>query len=511
MASSLASVGAKRAVKNVLNNVPVRALSALATQSAQVRYDSAAPADSPSLIAKLLDSRPKVPLSDAWPNLPALETPTENAEEGKVSITTLDNGMRVASTPSSSPIAHVGVFIDAGSRYEIPQNAGIHHFIEQMAFKSTLNRSDFRLVREMGKLGANLTCAASREHMIYSADMLQQYTPEVFGTIADVIQRNYFDPLEVQDTARAYCKNNEDRAKTADIIVMESIHAAAYANNTLGNPLYAPTQNLPLYHSESLQNHAAYYFTPKKMVVAGVGVDHKEMVDLTNELFNDLGPDHDVPKEAATYTGGEVRMHAEPADGLVHFALAFETASWHDADLVPMCVLQMMMGGGGAFSAGGPGKGMYSRLYENVLNQHAWVETASSFNSIFSDSSLSGFYGMCAPNDAGALAEVLVVEAKKMAGPVDSVELDRAKKQLKSAVYMQLESRALQLEDIGRQVVTYGEVKSPDAIASQIDQVTEADIQGVAAKMLKTQPAIAAYGNLSYLPRYDVIANALQH
>jgi hypothetical protein len=28
-----------------------------------------------------------------------------------------------------------------------------------------------------------------------------------------------------------------------------------------------------------------------------------------------------------------------------------------------------MMGGGGSFSAGGPGKGMFSRLYLNVLNR----------------------------------------------------------------------------------------------------------------------------------------------
>lgn len=29
----------------------------------------------------------------------------------------------------------------------------------------------------------------------------------------------------------------------------------------------------------------------------------------------------------------------------------------------------MMMGGGGSFSAGGPGKGMFTRLYLNVLNR----------------------------------------------------------------------------------------------------------------------------------------------
>ena len=40
-----------------------------------------------------------------------------------------------------------------------------------------------------------------------------------------------------------------------------------------------------------------------------------------------------------------------------------------ESDFIATCVLNMMMGGGGSFSAGGPGKGMYTRLYLNVLNR----------------------------------------------------------------------------------------------------------------------------------------------
>jgi len=32
--------------------------------------------------------------------------------------------------------------------------------------------------------------------------------------------------------------------------------------------------------------------------------------------------------------------------------------------------LNVLMGGGESFSVGGPGKGMYSRLYTNVLNKY---------------------------------------------------------------------------------------------------------------------------------------------
>jgi processing peptidase subunit alpha len=175
-----------------------------------------------------------------------------------------------------------------------------------------------------------------------------------------------------------------------------------------------------------------------------------------------------------------------------------------------MCLLQMLMGGGGSFSAGGPGKGMYSRLYNNILNKFDWVESATSFNSIFTDSSLFGIYATCAPEKAKNLVDSISKEALNMAGPVRADELSRAKSQLKSAIYMQLESRALKLEDIGRQVMTYGRVQTPQQICQLIDSVNSEDIQRVAKKMLSTPLSLAAFGDLAHLPRYDLIQRSFK-
>ena len=64
-----------------------------------------------------------------------------------------------------------------------------------------------------------------------------------------------------------------------------------------------------------------------------------------------------------------VSQGPNPMPELGHCVLALESCPHTDADYVAFCVLNMMMGGGGSFSAGGPGKGMYSRLYLNVLNR----------------------------------------------------------------------------------------------------------------------------------------------
>lgn len=56
-------------------------------------------------------------------------------------VTRLPSGLRVASeaVPHSST-ATVGVWIDAGSRYETDASNGTAHFLEHMAFKGTTVR-----------------------------------------------------------------------------------------------------------------------------------------------------------------------------------------------------------------------------------------------------------------------------------------------------------------------------------------------------------------------------------
>lgn len=51
-----------------------------------------------------------------------------------------------------------------------------------------------------------------------------------------------------------------------------------------------------------------------------------------------------------------------------------------------------LMGGAGSFSAGGPGKGMYSRLHFRLLNEYRQVQSFSVFNSMYNDSGFFGIY-----------------------------------------------------------------------------------------------------------------------
>ena len=111
-----------------------------------------------------------------------------------------------------------------------------------------------------------------------------------------------------------------------------------------------------------------------------------------------------------------------------------ESVGHQHPDFIPFCVLNMMMGGGGSFSAGGPGKGMYTRLYTRVLNkvlgvslflilsyscetlralffQYHWMYSATAYNHAYND---SGIFCIHASSHPQSLVELTQVRLSKV-------------------------------------------------------------------------------------------------
>jgi len=428
-------------------------------------------------------------------------------------ITTLPNGVRVATLKATNPLpmSTVGVFVDAGSRHEDETTSGASNMLEQMAMRATKSRTSRKVVRDLGLAGGSVNVNSSREVMAYTADVTTEFVPLVTEVFSNIVTEPLFQQWELDEQVAHVADTLETQGGFVDeTVVLELAHSAAYPMNTLGHPLYLTKKNLPnVYSAETLRAFHAARYTGNNMVVAAVGVEHDQMVSLASQYFGEVSSGEKASDAAATYTGGDLRMFDMSKDGTLHLTLSFESSSWHDADLVPASVLQMMMGGGGSFSAGGPGKGLFTRLYERVLNRCAWVHSATCVNNIYNDTGLFTLHGHCSPQFASQMAQVLVEQAKEMKGPVTDEELGRAKNQLKSTILMHLENRYFQHDDLGRQVLTYNKVVSPSTLCSQIDAVTAADIQRVAAKMLGSNPTVAAAGDCALLPAHQDIAKAL--
>ncbi|KAK9208671.1 hypothetical protein WN944_001031 [Citrus x changshan-huyou] len=445
--------------------------------------------------------------------LPGVSLPPslpDYVEPGKTKISTLPNGVKIASETSVSPVASISLYVGVGSIYESPISFGTTHLLERMAFRSTRNRSHLRIVREVEAIGGNVQASASREQMGYSFDALKTYVPEMVELLIDCVRNPVFLDWEVNEQLTKVKSEISEVSNNPQSLLLEAIHSAGYSG-ALANPLLAPESAINRLNSTLLEEFVAENYTAPRMVLAASGVEHDQLVSVAEPLLSDLPSIHPREEPKSVYTGGDYRCQADSGDQLTHFVLAFELpGGWHkDKDAMTLTVLQMLLGGGGSFSAGGPGKGMYSRLYRRVLNEFPQVQSFSAFSNIYNHSGMFGIQGTTGSDFVSKAIDLAARELIAVATPgeVDQVQLDRAKQSTKSAILMNLESRMVVSEDIGRQVLTYGERKPVEHFLKTLEGVTAKDIAYVAQKLLSSPLTMASYGDVINVPSYDAVSS----
>ncbi|TMW90324.1 hypothetical protein EJD97_015895 [Solanum chilense] len=408
-------------------------------------------------------------------------------EPAKTRITTLANGVKVASEASVNPAASIGLYVDCGSIYETPASYGATHLLERMAFKSTLNRSHLRIVREIEAIGGNVTASASREHMIYTYDALKTYVPQMVEMLVDCVRNPAFLDWEVKEQLEKVKAEISEYSKNPQHLLLEAVHSAGYAG-PYGNSLMATEATINRLSSTVLEEFVAANYTAPRMVLAASGVEHEEFLKVAEPLLSDLPKVSATEEPKPVYVGGDYRCQADAE--MTHFALAFEVpGGWmSEKESMTLTVLQLDL---------------------RVLNQYPQIHAFSAFSSIYNNTGLFGIQGTTGSDFGPQAVDVAVKELIAVANPseVDQVQLNRAKQATKSAILMNLESRMVASEDIGRQLLTYGERKPVEHFLKAIDAVSAKDIASVVQKLISSPLTMASYGDVLSLPSYDAVSS----
>ena len=126
-------------------------------------------------------------------------------------VTTLPNGLRVATESSlAARTATVGVWIDAGSRYENEEAAGVAHFVEHMLFKGTGKRSAAQLEKEIEDMGGHLNAYTSREQTTYYAKVLDKDVSRAMEVLADILQNSNLDEDRIEREREVILREMEE-------------------------------------------------------------------------------------------------------------------------------------------------------------------------------------------------------------------------------------------------------------------------------------------------------------
>ena len=280
-----------------------------------------------------------------------------------VEISKLASGLTVVTDKMPHlETAALGVWAGVGGRDEKPNEHGISHLLEHMAFKGTTKRSSREIVEEIEAVGGDLNAGTSTETTSYYARVLKADVPLALDVLADILANPAFEPDELEREKNVIVQEIGAAQDTPDDVVFEHLNELCYPDQPMGRSLLGTAKTLRAFSRDSLRDYLSTHYRGPDMVVAAAGaVDHKQVVAEVEQRFASFeGTPGPKPQSAQFGKGGTKVVHRELEQA--HLTLALEGVPQGDLSLFSLQVFTNILGGG-----------MSSRLFQEVRENAASV------------------------------------------------------------------------------------------------------------------------------------------
>jgi predicted Zn-dependent peptidase len=399
-------------------------------------------------------------------------------------LTKLSSGITVL----SEAFAHVktaalGIWVGTGSRFELPEEHGISHVLEHMAFKGTRRRSSRQIAEEIEAVGGDLNAATSVEVTAYYARVLGEDMPLALDILTDILTDPTFDAAELAREQNVIIQEIGAAADTPDDLVFDLFQDRAFKGQAIGRPILGTPASVRATTPARLRAYMGRQYGTGNVVVAAAGaIDHDMIVREIERRLAAMPALEAAPAEQARYVGG-MELGARQLEQ-AHLVLGLEGRSYHSPDIYAMQVFTHLLGGG-----------MSSRLFQEVREKRGLCYTISAFHSAFADTGLFGVYAGTDSGDTAELMRVAIGELADAAANAGEAEVGRARAQLKVGLLTALESPQARAEQIARQMLAFGRVIPVDEIVAKIDAVGVAEARAAGRVLLdRGRPTLAALG-----------------
>lgn len=393
----------------------------------------------------------------------------QQAKASSISVTTLSNGLTVITEDASTTSTVSLTYPKAGSSNETIENEqGAAFLNKQMNFKSGSGISTLLINRTIEDEGGTPFANVNRHYASVGFTVPPEKALRLVPLLATECT---FEKWDVRDAREQAAKESTVAYESAQIVLTEQVFAAAYGpQSAAGRPLYGANSC----STESLQAFRARGYALNGAILSATGVpDHAAFCTEAEHVLSTAG----VAAAAATttsapvvYLGGESRVSA-PSAKYAHVALAFAGPT---SSVVANVVVQFL----------------------NLAGQGASVQAFAT------SQGLVGVYaGSASPQ---TIMDVLVSTVQTAVSPA---AVKRAKNLAKAQAMFAMDNGSQSLAQAMTHLVLDSNVYASSLdIAKAYDAITDQQVTGALAAMVKSNPALAAVGDIAAVPYQATVA-----
>ena len=407
-------------------------------------------------------------------------------------MTTLANGVRVITEamPHVRSVS-VGVWINAGSRSETPEQNGISHFIEHMLFKGTTRRSAEDIARSVDSIGGNLDAFTAKELVCFNTKVLDQHLSLAFDVLADLVLHPMFRAEDLEKEKSVILEEIKMEADSPDYLVHEIFSSNFWKDHPLGKPILGTPQTVKRFDRAMVQDYYSSIYVPANLIVTAAGnLTHERLVALVSEHFESLPPGKPMPPDPVPGTHARLVLRNKKALEQVHLVLGVPSYALPHEERFACYVMNTLLGGG-----------MSSRLFQNIRERQGLAYAVFSELSPYRDTGCMSIYAGTSTESAPKVVDSIMQEFRQLKSEtVGDEELRRAKDHLKGSLMLSLESTSSRMSNLARQEMYFAKFFTLDELVESIEAVTADDVQRIARTFFDPkQVALTVLGNLENL------------
>jgi len=402
-------------------------------------------------------------------------------------IVQLDNGLRLVfyRLPHRNTVS-VNLRVDAGSRCEAEEQAGLAHLVEHLLFQGTHRwPSNYALTSQVELLGGEMWGATDPEYTSYWLHTPRHHLSQALPIFLDMLRNPLFAAQSVESEKQVILDELAEAAEEGWQQAAFLLDKALWPSHPLGRSLLGYEDTIRSLHADDTRAFFARHYCPDRMVAAVVGdVRPEKVIPLFDYAWGDWKTDF-LPSshKAPSSHSPTPLLHQGQDEGLLHLMLGFETPPLDHPDLGAYTVLRTLLG-----------EGMSSRLYRALRGDAGLCYSVESdVNELRHACVLYIYLAMQPSNVLPVLERVCEIYHSLSVGSISSAELEHSRGQAVGRLMMEADHVVFHARTLALSTFLTGYALSVEKQVAQLGRVGLDELCRVAGETLCPENIHAAF------------------
>lgn len=386
-------------------------------------------------------------------------------------IFTLPNGLRCVFQSVKNQVAHAGITVLGGARFENKDEEGLAHFLEHCVFKGTKKRKTYHILSRLDAVGGELNAYTAKEEICIYASFTKKHLNRSLEILADIVFNSTFPEKEIQREKEVIIDEINSYLDTPSERIFDEFEAHLFKNHSLGRNILGTEKSLNSFTRNNLMAYVDRFFYPENIVLSIVGQYSEAKIKNWVERHFSMHFDKKSPpqlNEFKTYTPFQIQ--ANQSNYQSHVMIGNIAYPYKAKEQKAMHLLNNILGG----------PALNSRLLLSVREKHGYSYNIESNYTPYVDTGLFTIYFSADKKYVSKSIEVVLRELKKLRNQkLGIVQLSRAKEQLKGHMDLAGESNVGLMLALGKSLLLFDKIDTMSQIHQEIDAITAEDLQTI--------------------------------